>query len=1561
MIKIENFDKYIQKKHINIESRIFKKQNKLEKLKQIGAGKEELAKIQLDLAYLEQLKNILKAKTKTSDKIDFELISEPLAKLVEELELLSKVVNEELETSVGELNLSQLLNQIETVQKFITNGKDNYLDIKLKKMPALVHPPIAIPAIDDSYREIFDFIDKNLSELIKAIKSKELEESKDLKEKILKLRSQLENLETKTESLKESSQLLKDKIKEITDYTEMSLDDTDLDSKYFFPIELAQNEMISVDKLDDKVSDLEPNEDIRGISEKFDEIIKAPPAEGIYLIKPNLLEIARQNQQQSLSRSSSQTSLLGGKNIYLYSNQNVKTVVNEIYSRWMDQIQKIYQDILTQKTKVSSKTSQSKRDENPDPEIAGEIAGEIDIEKEIDLLKMGKLQKLSSNIKLIGEIILQLKTENGKLITDFNFDCIENNQHIKDIYTELDLLSTTISAFINGVDEQLNLIKSKSDDSAANLKQLKLELDKINSEIESKLKQITQKIENPNNKKEYFIDKCKLSIQQNIESQVNQLVLFILNMSNMSVQLKTLVIDRIVYDYNFVIRSLDKIPDAQKQLKSLKASKPTPNIEKLLNELSLKQKMELIVSFLSDIKFKSFFDKGIGYKNIFGITTTSSTKLEKDFLMNLLLEHIKSESSSKTSIDILKFIYDNNIPSKLEPRITEKKLSGKLGEIKKLLSLVISFNMVGGFNNQNNNNKSNKLVQSQLGGFIKNWEDYYYQIIEMFIKLTKYKSLYNDFKAQAKKFNILYIQLYNHQLYISNYIQLVLLSEKYQVYEYASRGTVNFYRSITRNILEKCEDPKTVQTNSVIKYFYKYHYVTLKLLNSFLDELRTNWRTDFNFRNEDPIQKEKNKNLSRLVVIPSDPSIVHTDKMRKGLFIFNLFKDILDSYASTLSSPVAVYLRINDFSGQVGMNPNKLEIFKKDAERPERFIMDDLKKCSIDIPAVRQSTPLSEHGNLDSYIKKFERIEFNEIFDSAGFGENDVLAMYMGIPNYLSKGQSIMMITYGYSGVGKTFTLFGVNNPGNVRPGILQKALQSIQDKEQIFMRTYEIYGRALPYKSWWKDLKPEQYDHKIFKYTLDDNMGADVEELSGIEMLEYLRKIKENNSETYDIISDEQITKFDQFVGNIDDNHRVPSGRIKKTVNNPQSSRSIMVYEFKIKLTSGKYVRFVVMDLPGKEDIKSSYVYPNKSQAELKNEFCIGLKEDIMMDENGQRYYEPAVRASIFLNPIFISVFPKIAKKLVEFIKRNNKISREEMSQFKVSAISKDGIYTINNSLLNLIEKTSFDGTNLKQYFPISSSFNRNNSSASPVYKSKYEDCITAAELMRYLIEKNRIDIIIDFYEQELLDVGDNCNNPGALAYEGFYINENILGLVNTLRKRLNENFQIDKSTIMENFFSENMGVNQATKDGVPTNIYKDETIAQTYFLRNLMRQNINKKFMIGDDGTHLLVNKEGYDTEYSTKNTKKISSWLEDSYDFNKSYTEDPPIATFMNAYFDVLDDPIPEQSFKKNYVINNFYLFYVVNNENTNKCANQIKLISDSKNFIDAIKSYVPPKEN
>jgi hypothetical protein len=807
-------------------------------------------------------------------------------------------------------------------------------------------------------------------------------------------------------------------------------------------------------------------------------------------------------------------------------------------------------------------------------------------------------------------------------------------------------------------------------------------------------------------------------------------------------------------------------------------------------------------------------------------------------------------------------------------------------------------------------------------------------------------------------------------------------------------------------------------TNDPYPYFKTYHFITLHILQIFLNFLYTNWYGDNN-----------TKNVLRLLVLK--PYNEHDISIKKGLFLLNLFKDILDDYQSIFTSPIAVYLRINDKK-----TPPTNIYFLKDEINRNQLNVEKLKTCKDGID-----------------LSHFNEISFNEIFDAETFKSNDTLALYMGLPNYLSKQKSIMMITYGYSGVGKTYTLFG----GSGNSGILQKSLTSIQGMKEIYSRSYEIYGMALPYKSYWANRNPSEYYHSIFVYNIID--GKFREELKGDNMKDYLNNIKGDTIDTYTKIEQSDISKFSVIVENIEE-IRKNEGRIKKTINNPVSSRSIMVYEFKVKLTNDKFVRFVVMDLPGKEDILNSYVKPNNSNF---NDYCIELNDNIKKDT-----CERALRAAIFLNPILLATFPHIAKLLNEYMEGNfkshprynkftfttvtiNQYSKNTLNTRNIKELIKwnkqtdanDTEIIYNKNILNMMKEYIKnhlaeikplhvgDDTKTNNNILFKQIYTSNNIDSSIkndeiiiVYnykeikdigrdqrnkidieinkqtkktdsgdiikfkdivggiteetqntKKNFKQCILASENLRYLLENNRIDILLDFYSTQLInDNHVSCNKHfSAISFEGFYINENILGLINTLNKKLNPNpkskYAIES---MENYFSDILEKSNDEKlkihkfsDEFINSIGGDksddiqyvydikyinnndktisdpgnETRSQTYFLRDFLRNNLK------DDTT--TFNTEDLYTEYKYNNNT-IKQWFEETYDFNKTYAEpdQPPIATFMEAYFE-------------KDVIDNFYLFYVASNESN--CENQIKLISDSKIFIETINKWEPSKSD
>jgi hypothetical protein len=388
-------------------------------------------------------------------------------------------------------------------------------------------------------------------------------------------------------------------------------------------------------------------------------------------------------------------------------------------------------------------------------------------------------------------------------------------------------------------------------------------------------------------------------------------------------------------------------------------------------------------------------------------------------------------------------------------------------------------------------------------------------------------------------------------------------------------------------------------------------------------------------------------------------------------------------------------------------------------------------------------------------------------------------------------------------------------------------------------------------------------------------------------------------------------------------------------------------------------------MDLPGKEDIKTTYVDYIEQQEEKKNsppkansEICVNLQPELT-----NKYNIQSIRAAIFLNPLFISLFPDISTKLVEFVKTNTELKgNKEFTDYKVSTVTKNHEYKENKTIEKLITMAESDIDS-----EISNYAGRRNSDQSvtsnkPSYIKNFNTCLAASEIMRYFIDKNKIDLIIKFLDT-MIDT-KTCTNPSTISFEGFYINENILGLVNTLKGRLSPDRQkavVDDKMLMSNFFSDAMGQRMVTDEQQKLrNLYESETVAQTYFIRDLLRSDLDDKRsnLLLDDGKQLLegdypqYNINGVDLSRYANTLYKgesLKHWFENSYDFNKSYTTEPPIATFMKAYFDYEDAQSTID------VINNFYLFYVVSNNDIKKCANQIKLVSDSNNLIEIINNF------
>lgn len=820
---------------------------------------------------------------------------------------------------------------------------------------------------------------------------------------------------------------------------------------------------------------------------------------------------------------------------------------------------------------------------------------------------------------------------------------------------------------------------------------------------------------------------------------------------------------------------------------------------------------------------------------------------------------------------------------------------------------------------------------TQFGGTFR--DDYNHSLITLQSKINDYKKLYNEFKKNIDKYNLLYIDLYHHQLFISSYIDLVLIKKNINIFQYISKGIVEYYLKGIKQITSKYK-----QEEPIIDYFRKNHSINLMILENFLQKLFDRWKQS----NGDIIYK--------LVLIKNDEE---NKNYKFCVFLFNMYKNIIDDYITFYKPSVAVYLRINN-NEQIA---NREVYFKKN---DDKLLAQSLDLCS---------------GIETEYKTKIEGMKFETIFDPDEFGNNDALSLYMGVSNFLKSGKSILIITYGYSGVGKTYTVFGKKGSS----GLLQTSLISLGSNTQIKVKTFEIYGIALPYTSYWENKPTKDYDHKIYDYKYSDSPKEEI--YTNTNMDKYLNEINNNfDDETSHIeISSKDINNFSEFIEKIDE-IRTKQGRIKKTINNLVSSRSIMVYEFKVLLDDGKVVSFIIMDLPGKEDVLNTYVnnkllnnYTNQSIS-LHNDrnslsFGIQIKEKYTKDIDND-----ALKAAVFLNPMFISLFTTIAEDFIKFFK--GKINTEDSDYKNFYTLS----YGKNDKLLSTVLGPNGTISNIAG------------------------DKLTLAkctEIFRYILLKNRLDILSDFYNDKLLDINEinMGKNYGAISLEAFYINENILGLIDVLKERLGDKslkinqmekyfednvkmkeyienkkylylqlYQINNEIVKEN---ENDKLNEASKllgiAFIPTrsklqeiiselnnwNDVKPESIneatQQTYFLRELIRNQEKKSY--NNDHTNLANYDQIFSPYPKISNDVKLKDWVENAYDFNKTFTGSetkPPIKTFMKAYFG-------KNSEDKN-TIDNIFLFYVVNNDK-NKCSNQIKFISDSSDFVQIINNHKP----
>ena len=832
-------------------------------------------------------------------------------------------------------------------------------------------------------------------------------------------------------------------------------------------------------------------------------------------------------------------------------------------------------------------------------------------------------------------------------------------------------------------------------------------------------------------------------------------------------------------------------------------------------------------------------------------------------------------------------------------------------------------------------------------------------IFDLINKLNEYEVLVRKIKNHnikiiklVKLYNIRYSQFFNFQKYIVNYVSLRISEGGYSYYQYMSNGSISLFDSLLtdlNNILKKFNNYSSLNDDDLqflnkehIKWFYAKHYFMITILQNFFSKLYIFW--------SQKQEQELTKNLWTL-----DKQIRTDAYNSKYFFLFNIFQEILMEYYMRLPS-IANYIRIN-----------KIKEDDKMAVTFEKENKHNLKEASLSKCFLQENT---------TQAKDISQIKFAEIFDPENFKENDSIPYYMGLSDSLNKGKSILILTYGYSGVGKSYTLFGSSKkeqtvgpngeiiPGTDGPipGMLQSTLKSLGSDIKIKVKMFELYGLGVPYKFYWED--PANFCHFIYAYTFDGENKIFSNKIDKNSFTNYLNIEDDSN---YQELDKTNIDDFTNFIKKIDD-IRKEEGRIKSTLNNPESSRSIMIYDFKIELkntekTGKKFTNFVVMDLPGKEDIYQTYCENDDKNFKLKDKFKKFKKVKIIVKnpslstteyiiqrlETNQEYNNNLIKSMMYSNPLWLSMIPEIAEQFDS--------EQFDLSDFNIKQLfNQDPKKPL--SVYNIIKPIGSNELGKFTKLP-----NPKKHEAENFFKES-EIILPIQKIilrLRGLYERALFNMVNIIEKGDLEKLGDKLNDMlnsstarekryGFAGLEAIYINENILGLLQILADKVRNIKGKDPIKVVcqqEEYYKKKFNdTNNYKLDDTLTkltgqnNINENEFFSQIEYLNQFERTNVKQTIRDNIFKVDNVYNNKFRDT--IDDDLKKIIK----NYDYNKIFNIDnPPIKKILESYIDSID---------------NFYLFFVVTNNNKedsvgksiNTCDKQMQLIWDTRHFMNVI---------
>lgn len=463
--------------------------------------------------------------------------------------------------------------------------------------------------------------------------------------------------------------------------------------------------------------------------------------------------------------------------------------------------------------------------------------------------------------------------------------------------------------------------------------------------------------------------------------------------------------------------------------------------------------------------------------------------------------------------------------------------------------------------------------------------------------VNKYALLLSEYNVELTNYNFAQSNKIMHTLFLTLIATNQIYIKNYTVYIYMNKYILDVYTMILDKIIAQMD--KSSNLSQPILYMKKYHWVSIMKLSKFIKKLSSDMGPN------DIIDITKT-----------------TGQTGENFLLLNYFKVILESYNETFQNKITIYSRINNIGYSRPIDTTN-DVFK--AMINNNRLMEINKTKCIGLAGQEQIQP----------------IQFTQVFDTEKFPNNDDLAKYMTLDTQLAKGKSVGLMTYGYSGTGKTYTLFGSDGVS----GLLQSTIDNVNGLLKLKFRCFEIYGMGVPFPHYWAGRADTIYN-EIIHYNLEvsertiriitNNSTKSVKTIKAEKMAEYINEANDLSNTYIEVIGEsitEVLQNFESFVNEVE-TYRKFTRKIRDTPNNVVSSRSVLVYDFALYVEdiNKPPVKFLILDLPGREEIIKTYVSTYLSNPTI---------TDILGLENQQsKIYHEFLFSVMCLNPLAVSLF---------------------------------------------------------------------------------------------------------------------------------------------------------------------------------------------------------------------------------------------------------------------------------------------------------------------------------